>query len=152
MGVSIGRLAAGAGVNVQTVRYYERRGLIAAPPRTASGYRQYAPETAERLRFIKGAQELGFTLDEIRELLELRVHDAAACATVQTRTRGKIAQVDAKMRQLGRLKRVLERLARACERRTPTAECPILEMLTDASQDADGAVIHPEEGVLAQHA
>jgi len=116
---SVSALAVGAGVNVQTARYYGRRGLIAAPPRTASGDWQYAPETAERSRCIKGLQELGFTLDEIRELLE------------------------AKMRRLGRLKRVLERLARACERRTPTAECPSLEVVTDASHDAVGAVIYP---------
>jgi Hg(II)-responsive transcriptional regulator len=160
MRLSIGKLAATAGVNVETVRYYERRGLLAAPPRTAGGYRQYAPETVERLRFIKGAQELGFTLDEIQELLELRAHDPAACATVETRTRQKIAQIHAKIRELGRLKRALERLAHACEQRRPMAECPVLEMLTEASHAASseashgvrGVGLYPDAGVHVEHA
>ncbi|MFZ5625282.1 MAG: MerR family transcriptional regulator [Gemmatimonadota bacterium] len=152
MALSIGELATAVGLSVQTIRYYERRGLLAPPPRTASGYRQYSPETADRLRFIRRAQELGFTLEEIHELLELRVRDPAACAAVETRTRRKIEQVEAKLRELGRLKRVLERLARACERRTPTAECPVLDMLTEMSHDTDGAVSDPGEGAQPEHA
>ncbi|MGH7526737.1 MAG: MerR family transcriptional regulator [Gemmatimonadales bacterium] len=131
MPLSIGELASAAGVSIQTVRYYERRGLLAVPQRTMAGYRQYSPETADRLRFIKRAQELGFTLEEVQDLLALRVHDPAACASVETRTRRKMAQVEAKIRALTRLRHVLAELAAACERRTTTEECPILTALTE---------------------
>ena len=85
MSMRIGALAAAAGVNVPTVRYYERRGIIPPPPRTSSGYRQYDPAVLDRIRFIKRAQELGFTLEEISDLLALRVHDSRACSVVEKR-------------------------------------------------------------------
>lgn len=129
--MTIGELAAAADVNVQTVRYYERRGILAEPRRTDSGYRQYAAETAERLRFIKRAQQLGFSLEEIQELLELRVDDPSVCAAVEATTRRKITDVEQKIRELERLNRVLQRLAASCRARTPTAECPILEALSE---------------------
>lgn len=133
MSLSISQLAADAGVNIQTVRYYERRGLLAVPPRTAAGYRCYPADAADRLRFIKRAQELGFSLDEVSELLALRSdHDPSACATVEARTRQKIAHVEAKVRDLRRLKSVLECLAAACAARAATAECPVLESLARA--------------------
>ena len=80
--LTIGQVAAAAGVNIQTIRYYERRGLLATPRRTASGYRQYTGDAVNRIRFIKHAQELGFSLKEIQELLALRVRHAAACNPV----------------------------------------------------------------------
>src|SRR6266581_4859338 len=80
MPLTIGQVATAADVNVQTIRYYERRGLVPTPRRTASGYRQYTDDAVARLRFIKHAQELGFSLQEIQELLGLRVRHAAACA------------------------------------------------------------------------
>lgn len=128
--LTIGELAARAGVPTPTVRYYERRGLIAEAPRTPSGYRQYRPETAERLRFIKRAQELGFSLEEVQEFLDLRVDDPASCGAVEARTREKIGQVRQKIRELERMETVLERLVASCEARTASAECPILEMLS----------------------
>src|SRR2546427_283626 len=79
MALTIGQVATAADVNIQTIRYYERRGLFAAPKRTAAGYRQYADDAVARLRFIKHAQELGFSLREIQELLGLRVRHGAAC-------------------------------------------------------------------------
>lgn len=127
--MTIGEVAARGGVPTPTVRYYERRGLIEAPQRTKAGYRQYSSKTAERLRFIKRAQGLGFTLDEIRELLELRVEDSASCLVVETRARDKIAQVREKIRDLRRMETVLEQLADSCRTREPTAECPMLETL-----------------------
>ncbi len=87
MAMTIGQVAAGAGVNIQTVRYYERRGLLPRAPRTASGYRQYDPDAVARLRFIKRAQDLGFSLQEIAELLELRVEHGAACAAVEAKAK-----------------------------------------------------------------
>lgn len=130
--MTIGELATAARVNAQTVRYYERRGILAEPPRTDSGYRQYEPEALARLRFIKRAQELGFTLEDIRELLELRVEDPAACPMVQAKTQTKLEKVQRKIRELERMERVLDQLAASCAAREATAECPILEMLVEA--------------------
>lgn len=129
MSMSIGELAALAGVPAATVRYYERRGLIAEPPRTNSGYRQYGPDTAERLRFIKRVQELGFSLEEIAELLELWADDPSACAPVQEKTLAKLNEVRRKIGELRRMEHVLEELAASCAAGRPTAECPILEMV-----------------------
>lgn len=127
----IGELAEQAGVNVQTVRYYERRGLLREPGRTASGYRTYRGESVKRLRFIKRAQDLGFSLEEIGELLELRVRHASACGEVEAKARDKIGVVEEKVRELERMKRSLESLVAACERREATGECPILEVLEE---------------------
>lgn len=131
MTLTIGQVAAAAAVNVQTIRYYERRGLFTAPRRTASGYRQYAEEAVVRLRFIKHAQELGFSLNEIQELLALRVRHGAACDPVERRTRQKIEVVESKIRDLERIRQTLEQLAAACAARRPTDDCPILEALED---------------------
>lgn len=129
--LTIGEVAARADVNVQTVRYYERRGLVPAPPRTRSGYRQFGPEAVARLRFIKRAQELGFSLEEIRELLALRVKHASACGAVEQRTRKKIVLVERKIAELRRVKQGLERLVASCQAREPTSDCPVIETLED---------------------
>lgn len=118
-----------AGVNAETVRYYERRGLFPAARRSAAGYRQYESDAVTRLRFIKHAQELGFSLQEIQELLALRVRDGAACAAVARRSRDKVALVRRKIAELRRIERTLQRLLGACARRQPTADCPILASL-----------------------
>lgn len=129
--MTIGEFAAAAGVNVQTVRYYERRGILSAPERTASGYRAYEAEALDRLRFIRRAQELGFSLEEISELLELRVEDPAACPVMEARTRAKLEDVRRKIGELQRMEAVLERLATSCAARESTSECPILETLVE---------------------
>lgn len=131
MTMNIGEVAALAGVPTARVRYYERRGLIAKAPRTSSGYRKYGSNTAQRLRFIKRAQELGFTLDDIRELLDLRVGDPTACPAVEAKARDKIAQVQRMIRELMRMQDVLEGLAESCRTHLPTDECPILETLSN---------------------
>ncbi len=131
MALTIGQVATAANVNIQTIRYYERRGLFAAPRRTPSGYREYATDAVTRLRFIKHAQELGFSLNEIQELLGLRVRHGAACVAVARKTRQKIELVQQRIRDLHRMKRTLERLAAACTARRPTDDCPILEALED---------------------
>jgi Hg(II)-responsive transcriptional regulator len=131
MALTIGQVAAAADVNIQTIRYYERRGLFAAPRRTPSGYREYAADAVSRLRFIKHAQELGFSLKEIQELLGLRVRHGAACNAVERKTREKIGLVQQRIRDLQRMKRTLERLAVACATKRPTDDCPILEALED---------------------
>lgn len=131
MTLTIGQVAAAADVNIQTIRYYERRGLFTSPARTASGYRQYGKEAVARIRFIKHAQELGFSLKEIQELLALRVQHAAACDTVEAKTRQKIELVERRIRDLERIRHTLEELAAACVARRPTDDCPILEALED---------------------
>jgi Hg(II)-responsive transcriptional regulator len=139
MPLTIGQLANGAGVNLQTVRYYERRGLMAAPARTRSGYRQYPPDALARLRFIKRAQNLGFSLAEIRGLLELRIArpSSVACDRVLAATEAKVALVERKIRELQRLKRSLDRLLAACRARTPTGDCPILQAIESRAREAE---------------
>ncbi len=131
MALTIGQVADAADVNIQTIRYYERRGLFPIPRRTPAGYRQYTDDAVARLRFIRHAQALGFSLQEIQELLGLRVRHAGACDTVERKTRMKIGLVQQKIAGLERVKRTLQRLAAACAARRPTDECPILDALED---------------------
>ena len=125
----IGQLATQTGVNVQTVRYYERRGIVIPPARSRSGYRIYGDDDVRRIRFIKQAQELGFSLDEIADLLTLRVEKRRSCAAVERRARLRIADVQRKIQDLRRIQRVLEHLASACSSEEPTGGCPILDAL-----------------------
>jgi Hg(II)-responsive transcriptional regulator len=136
--LTIGSLAKAADVGVETVRFYERKGLLPEPPRTPAGYRQYPADAVERLRFIRRAQGLGFTLEEISDLLELRVDEVAACGTVEMRARAKLASVDEKLAELTRIRAALERLVGACHAREPTCECPILEELEEHADQALG--------------
>jgi Hg(II)-responsive transcriptional regulator len=129
--LTIGELAQAAGVGRETVRFYERKGLIADPPRTASGYRQYPHDSVARLRFIRRAKGLGFTLEEIADFLALRVDEAAACGTVEARARQKLEGIAQKLAELRRMKRALDRLVQACATREPTGDCPILEELEE---------------------
>jgi MerR family copper efflux transcriptional regulator len=131
MSFTIGQIAAAAAVNIQTIRYYERRGLLLPSERSSSGYRQYDRDSLLRLRFIKHAQALGFSLKEVEELLSLRVRHGAACQAVERRTRAKIDVIDRKLRELDRLKRTLADLTAACRARKRTSECPVLEALED---------------------
>src|SRR2546430_17176567 len=110
MALTIGQVATAANVSIQSIRYYERRGMVAAPRRTASGYRQYGDDAVSRLRFIKHAQVLGFSLQEIQDLLGLRVRHGAACDVVERKTIQKIEVVQQRIRDLQRMKRTLERL------------------------------------------
>ncbi len=129
MPLTISQVAAAAAVNIQTIRYYERRGLFAAPRRTAAGYRQYTEDAVNRLRFIRHAQALGFSLKEIQELLGLRVRNSGTCDTVSRKTHRKIAIVQQRIADLQRMQETLERLAAACAARRPTDDCPILEAM-----------------------
>ena len=131
--MTIGELASRAGVKVATIRFYERRGILKSPARTPSGYRRYEQEEVERVLFVRRAQGLGFTLGEIQELLALRVEHGSTCGAVETRAREKLDRVKLKVRELERMKQVLERLVSACEAREPTEECPILAVLEEAT-------------------
>ncbi len=132
--LTIGHLAEQAGVNLETVRYYERRGLLPKPPRSASGYRLFPKNSARLLRFIRRAQELGFSLKEIREVLSLRVSRATTSRDIRARAEAKIADIDAKIKSLESMKKTLRKLTTVCDGCAPLAECPILESLD--SEDA----------------
>lgn len=127
--LTIGKLAKKAQVNVETIRYYERRGLISRPPRPLSGYRQYPDEAVKRIFFIKRAKELGFSLKEIGDLLSLRVDPNTSCSDIKSRTETKIEAIVDKIKSLQRMKKALEDVSRACSGRGPITECPILEAL-----------------------
>ena len=124
-----GQLAKAANVNTETLRYYERRGLMPEPPRRESGYRTYPQESVARLNFIKGAQELGFSLEEIKELLALRVDETASRSTVRQRAQTKVAQIDEKIRKLQQMRDALDSLIEECHGEGATSECPILEAM-----------------------
>lgn len=130
--LTIGQLARKANVNVQTVRYYERRGLLPEPDRRISGYRDYTPDFVQRIGFIKRAKELGFTLKEISELLSLRVDPATSCADVREKALMKIADMAKRIQDLQIMKKALTKLSASCRGRGPTSECPILEFLGKA--------------------
>jgi MerR family copper efflux transcriptional regulator len=127
---TISQLAKQAQVNVETVRYYERRGLLPQPPRRASGYRQYSQDDLAYLQFIRRAQTLGFSLKEIAELLALRVDPTMSCHDVRERATHKLADVDAKIRALEHIRGALEQLIAACSGQGPISACPILDALT----------------------
>ena len=125
--LKIGELAEQGRVNLQTIRYYEREGLLPKPPRLASGYRVFSSDAVRRVRFIKRAQELGFSLKEIKELLSIRIDPERDCSGVQKLARAKVTDIEQKIRTLQAMRKVLGKLATACPGRGPLSECPILE-------------------------
>jgi MerR family copper efflux transcriptional regulator len=127
--LTIGKVARRAEVGVETVRFYERQGLIAEPQRAKSGYRLYPEETVTRIRFIRRAKELGFSLREIRELLALRVDPEVSSAEVKACAQMKITAIEEKIRALQRMKETLVQLTSACDGCAPVSACPILEAL-----------------------
>lgn len=133
-GQTIGAVAKRANVHVETLRYYERCGLVARPLRSVANYRLYPAETVQRVRFVKHAQALGFSLQEIKELLVLRAAPRARCADVRARAEAKIATIDAKIRALRAMRKALAKLVTECAGRGPITDCPILEAL-DTEED-----------------
>jgi MerR family transcriptional regulator, copper efflux regulator len=133
--MKIGELADRAGVNVQTVRYYERRALLPEPERTASGYREYDVADLRRLQFILRAKELGFTLTEIRDLLGLRSSTGATADDVRRRAQEKIDDVDRRLRDLKRIHDGLARVVRSCDAHGPPDECALIHALHGEATD-----------------
>ncbi len=129
-GVLIGELAGQAQVTIDTIRYYEKIGLLPTPGRLASGYRIYSPESLERLRFIRQARELGLSLDQIGELLRFEKNDRSACLKVQAVLAGRIADLDQRIETLARLRRTLSHSLAECRAVLAQDEadcCPVLE-------------------------
>lgn len=131
----IGTAAEQAGVNVQTLRYYERRGLLPRSPRRMSGYREFPDEAVRVVRFVKRAQDLGFTLDEIEELLKLRNDRRRDRGRVRTVAGKRVRQIERKIAELQAMKQALSHLIHCCEDGA-TLECPIIEALDGATGTA----------------
>lgn len=128
LALTISRLAEAAGVNIETIRYYQRRGLLSEPPKPLGGHRRYAPEEAKRVRFIKRAQALGFTLDEVSVLLTL---DAAyACGETRELAMRKLGLIERKMADLAAMQQALGGLVQQCDVGASHTACPIIDVLT----------------------
>jgi MerR family mercuric resistance operon transcriptional regulator len=125
--LTIGRLADEAGVNVETIRYYQRRGLMVEPDKPTSGQRHYASDAIKRVRFIKRAQVLGFTLDEVGSLLAL--NDASACAEPRELAAHKLQVIEAKLVDLKAMRKALTALLRQCDAGATDGSCPIIHAL-----------------------
>ena len=130
----IGEVATAAGCNIQTLRYYERRGLLRQPQRTESGYREYPPETVRIVRFIKRAQDLGFNLQEVEELLRLRNGEATRRGQVRVIAEAKMRDIEQKQVRLRAIHSALGGLLRSCRNRGASLSCPILDALNDEDQ------------------
>lgn len=130
------QLADRTGVNTDTVRYYERRGLLPEPPRTSGGYRDYDAQAIRIIRFIKRAQSLGFTLNDTEDLLHLADGGPESCEEVQRMAVEKIATLEEKIRLLGEVRRSLERLQQTCHESPADRDCPLLAALAPDEVEA----------------
>lgn len=130
-GMRTSQVADQAGVNSETLRYYERRGLLEQPPRTPAGYRDYPPSAVELLRFIKRAQELGFTLDEVEELVHLDAGGPESCEAARALAEARKADLDARIADLRRMSDSLGELIGTCDLPRSGRSCPLLETLED---------------------
>ncbi|NOX37576.1 MAG: heavy metal-responsive transcriptional regulator [Calditrichaeota bacterium] len=131
--MTVGELARRAGVHLETIRYYEQVGVMPPPRRTNAGYRVYDQQDLRRLHFIKRAKQLGFTLKEIRDLLDLRMDPDTTCEDVRQRALQKVETIERKIRELVQMKRALEQLAATCTGEGPAGECPFLDALEAVS-------------------
>ena len=131
--LTIGKLAKEAGVGVETIRYYERRGLISQPPRADHGYRRYPLDTVRLIRFIRRAKKLGFTLKEIGELRDLRCVPGVTCDDIRQRAQIKLADIRARIEELEKMSRILSELTESCSFDKGIGECPILNMIDGQS-------------------
>ena len=138
-GYRIGEVAKIAGVHVETVRFYERQGIIRQPAKPPMGIRRYSSENINRIRFVKHAQALGFTLHEVKDLLALRTAGSSSCGRVQAQAAGKLKLVQEKLAALQRLEKTLTSFLEECGRpkRSTTEECPVLQAL-EAEDDGVG--------------
>lgn len=136
--LSIGQLARAAGVTVETLRFYEKRGLLAAPRRRRNGYRQYSPEAVTRVQFIRHAKQVGFTLRDVSELLTMRQNRKTSCADIRARAADKIDQIELKIKELERIRDALSRMVQKCSGSGSLSDCPILEELELDEPEGNG--------------
>jgi MerR family mercuric resistance operon transcriptional regulator len=130
MHLTVGKLAEAAGVGVETIRFYERRGLLQQPEKKGTGYREYKPDDVARIQFIKSAQAIGFTLKEIGELIQLETDHNSRCGDVQQRAQEKVQLVEQKITQLERMRAELNRLSQCCDSDQPLSECRLMACLS----------------------
>ncbi len=142
--MTTGQLAKKAGVNIQTIRYYERRGLMPKPHRRESGYREYSDEAVKRIQLIRHAKGLGFSLKEIHELLSLSLDPETPCSEVKKRAEAKISDIDERIKNLQWIKNSLLKLSKACQRSWPISECPILEALEKQKRFPEPQIVQGE--------
>lgn len=135
--LSIGKLAKKAGVSVQAIRFYERNGLLPTPPRSASGYRQFPPETVRLVKFIKSSQELGLKLKEISKLLSITADAFATCSDIRDFALGKIEEIEAKIKQLKQIHNALIKMTGQCPGQGALSLCPILEAISEGDRKED---------------
>lgn len=124
--LTIGKLADQVNVNKETIRYYQRRGLMPEPKKPVQGYRLYNEEHANRIRFIRRAQELGFTLDEVAQLIDLGKQD---CRKTQRLAESKLDTIEEKIKDLRKLEKGLKQLVQSCETNSNKAKCPLVQSL-----------------------
>jgi MerR family mercuric resistance operon transcriptional regulator len=124
--MKIGEVAKLSGIGIETIRFYEREGLLLEPERRPSGYRQYDESTVERLEYIRRAKELGFTLAEIRELMELSFVSQTCCDHIRQRAETKITDIESKIRNLQQMKRSLGKIVQRCRNKNSTDDCPLV--------------------------
>lgn len=134
--LTIGTVAKRAGVPIDTIRYYEREGLLPEPLRRASGYRSYNETAVSRLRFIRRAKDLGFTLEEIRDLLALSSDRSGGVKAVRKRAEQRLASIEARIAELVRIRKGLQQLIQACPGHGDPEQCPILRALADEEPKA----------------
>lgn len=128
---TIGQLAQLANINIQTIRFYERKGIIPKPDRKPSGYRLFTDDDVKRLNFILLSKNHGFSLQEIKELLDLRIDSKSSCDEVRLLAEKKVKMMSAKINELQSMKGVLEKLVASCHKSEYSSDCPILEALED---------------------
>lgn len=127
--LTIGTVAKRSGIGIETVRFYERQGLIKDPPRSGAGYRMYPEETVARIQFTRRAKDLGFSLREIKELLSLSVSPGTTCQDIKNRAQAKLTDIEEKIQTLQRMKNALKKVSAACHGEGSVSDCPILEAL-----------------------
>lgn len=132
--MTVGQVSQFLGIGRDTIRFYEREGLIAEPARTAMGYRQYPAQTLTRLRFIQQGKQLGFSLKEIRVLLTFLDSPNTDCAEIKQQAEAKITDIDHKIASLQQMREALVKLTIACPGRGPSADCPILDAMESEEQ------------------
>jgi MerR family mercuric resistance operon transcriptional regulator len=137
--LTIGTLARAAGVNVETIRYYQPRRLLEEPPKPLRSHRRYPPEVVKRVRFIKRAQQLGFTLEEVTSLLTLE--DGRSCRETRLLAEQKLAVIETRIHDLSRMRRLLKGLVAECARGKRPRACPIITSLTSPPSGSDAATL-----------
>ncbi|MDA0350222.1 MAG: MerR family DNA-binding protein [Verrucomicrobia bacterium] len=132
--LTMGQVANRSGIGIETVRFYERQGLIKDPPRSGSGYRMYPEETVTRIQFTRRAKDLGFSLKEIKDLLSLSVSPGATCQDIKHRAEAKLTDIEDKIRTLRRMKKALAKVTAACRGEGSVSDCPILEAMEQGKE------------------